>query len=444
MVKKLVVTITSLAGTAFLLASAFMPWFEVPAGSNTPAGCVLVKAQPWAAPYFQAGVFALGLILLGSRFLRWHHRKVEAILLPACGVCLLFFPYCVMVWDPPIAAASSWLRDQHENLVWLGGDLPTSQEYRRQWAKYDVYVVDASRDVEVCNTGHMSPVKEGWGVVPQLVVSLGYDNPFCEFAGPGWGLAILGIATSLLALLGQDLKAARRRDMLCGMGVALALFVVLLLGALSPLVRGRAYLDRATRATWSGDYAHALECLERAGVILPVLRENSAYVAQSGLLHYRLGFRDTPEALVYLASWYEEDSRSFEAESIWLNVLERGGLPGAIRRECLRALLRRAIHDLNSGQTDHAAELLERILMEAPASLKANYALQLAYLRTERCAELHELVERMHWIYACFQVPTVHPVLATGHENLCLAQYRQEDASGAYASWQRIRKPCND
>ena len=277
--------------------------------------------------------------------------------------------------------------------------------------------------------------------MPRVMFWLGYDNPFCEFVKAGWGLGLLGVLSGLLATHGREDGRPGRRDVLRGACTAATAFALLLILALIPLARGRAHLDSATRATWTGDYGLALSSLERAAAVLPVLRENTAYVAQMGLLQYRLGHRDTPEAQLYMAGQCERQSRCFEAESLCLRLLERERLSNAIRRECVRALLRRGIHDLNGNQTEHAIRLLERVVAEEPENLKANYALQLAYLRVGRHGELRELVDRMQWVYACFQVPTVRPVLATAHENLCLAHYREGEPLASYVSWQRTKKP---
>lgn len=435
--KKHALLLLRLAGLGFLLISAWIPWFEVPGADE--AG--LTKVHPWATPYFQAGALLVTLLVAGSWLLRWRHPRLALSILPVWGVCLLFFPYTVMVWDPSVAAQSTWLCGQHENLVWLGGDVPTAQEFSKQGEKNRVYVVDSPAELTVCGIGHLSPVKEGFGVIPRILFWLGYDNPFCEFARAGWMMAVLGAMLAVGGLWAVHEPGSRRKAILSGLYASGGVFSVLFTIAMLPFVVGYGRLDEATRATWAGDYSGALRWLESAGRILPVLRENTAYVEQSGLLHYRLGQLDTPEARLHKAGQLEGQSRDQEAEALYLSLLEDAAASGAVRRECLRGLLRKGISSLNSGKTDRAVQLVAFVLAKSPTDLKANYALQLAYLRSGRFRELEALTQRMKWVYGFFHVPTTRPVLATGYENMQLAEFRSGDARAAFENWRQSRRP---
>jgi hypothetical protein len=114
---------------------------------------------------------------------------------------------------------------------------------------------------------------------------------------------------------------------------------------------------------------------------------------------------------------------------------------GAVHREAVRAILREGTHALNGGRYDSACEWLEFVLREEPCNLKANYALQLAYLRTDRLADVVWLVRRIEATYAHFQMPTKDIVLALSHENEMFAALRAGDADKTFDAAIRTKKP---
>ena len=81
------------------------------------------------------------------------------------------------------------------------------------------------------------------------------------------------------------------------------------------------------------------------------------------------------------------------------------------------------------------------MLREEPCNLKANYGLQLAYLRTGRRAELGSLVRRIEATYAYFQMPTKEIVLASSHENEMLAALRRGDMESTFRYAVKAKKP---
>jgi hypothetical protein len=81
------------------------------------------------------------------------------------------------------------------------------------------------------------------------------------------------------------------------------------------------------------------------------------------------------------------------------------------------------------------------VLREEPCNLKANYALQLAYLRTDRRVDVVRLVRRIEATYACFQMPTKDIVLALSHENEMFAALRSGDANTTFEAAVRTRTP---
>ncbi len=120
-----------------------------------------------------------------------------------------------------------------------------------------------------------------------------------------------------------------------------------------------------------------------------------------------------------------------QAQNAFAELVTQSRADPALHREILRGLLRAAIRDLNSGQLEQSVTLLESILREDPASLKANYCLQLASLRLDRFDRLGELLAQMRQIYGFFGTITKVPVLASCQENEAQALFLHGDLAGA-------------
>jgi tetratricopeptide (TPR) repeat protein len=200
-------------------------------------------------------------------------------------------------------------------------------------------------------------------------------------------------------------------------------------------------VNAAQARTRVGDYAGALRQLELAGRILPVLREDTYFVAQTGLLHHLLGRDDTPEGRLYRAVLLEKSGRDLEAADGYAALLRELPRSSACAREAARALLRCGLNDLNSGRVGLAIEELEAVRSYEPINLKANFTLQLAYLRTGRADELPDLVDQLRATYAWFQSPAKKPVLAFAHHNLFVAALQDGDASEALRQHRKSLRP---
>jgi hypothetical protein len=428
-------------GVLLLLLAVVRPWFEVPAGFiDTPGGPPRCRtSKPWATRPYQ-------LTCLGSAgFVAWHAVRRQtsdrgAICTALLLAALLFFPYSIMVWDPVIAARAAWLQMQHENLIWLGGDLFTNLEYSRVSWKDHVDMVDTPRQVCLFKVPTFGPESIQLGMLGVWVESLGYSNRFCQFMRPGWVAAMLGACATLMSECLPDGRLRRRRLLRAGWASTGAVVAGCLL-SLVPLTAASFEIWRAREATFRGRPGAAVRHLRRAATALPALREDTYYVAQLGLLQWRMGWSHLPEARLFAANIVERQGMYDQALEVDRDLVVHMPPDSAVHREASRALLRAGIYALNGGRLDRATELLEAVLHDEPCSLKANYALQLAYLRSSRHRDLVRLVDRIVATYQYFQFPTKSVVMSSSNDNLFLDAVRNGDMGTALHRASKVRNP---
>jgi hypothetical protein len=361
--------------------------------------------------------------------------RIMATLLSA----LLLFPHAVMVWCPETAGKATWLHAQHEGLTWTGGDTWTSGENKNIGWKDRVSVADMLEEVGVMRTPALSPGTVPFASVHDLLDWLGYSNSFCFFVRGGWGFALAGSVLLLIALCrgahGPDRRSILDASRSGGAALAVAIAICLLPAALCAL-----QIERARVAAERGSLALSLRRLELASKLLPVTTQNSDLVDQIGLLQARLGMQ-TSEASLYRAKTLERLGHLDEAEVLFASILSSAGPPGPVRREASRALLRRGIRELNSGEAKSALETLEAVLGADPCNVKANYALQMAYLRLMRFDSVGPLAARMRRVYRFFNTLTKLPVLAATEENVAFAAYLAGDSVAAHSAWTKLSDP---
>lgn len=405
---------TGVLAAAFLLAAVFLPWFRVPmaggsgelAGIEPPATLVL-KALCLAAAAF------CGIVWRGPR-----GRPRAARVLALLFVALLFFPSLVMIWSPAAAAQAGWLQTQHESLSWLGGDIFAEQSAKGGADKNAVRVTPLEGSGVALHLPVAAAAAEtSW--LPRFFEWLGYTNRFCQFANRGWFLALGGALLALVALcrgsggFSFPLFHTITRTGFAGLAAGCAL-------ALLPIFVAGTFVANSRRAAERADAAGARRWLDRAAGVLPVLRQDSDFLAQQGYLENRLGM-GTPAAALYRAT--ELDKQGFEdrAQAEFAILLAASPAHSAVRREAVCALLYSAAQALNSGRAEAAAATLDQVLEYDPANLKALHALQLACLRMPQPARLPALVARTDAVYRFFSTRTKAPVLAAAFEKAALA-----------------------
>jgi tetratricopeptide (TPR) repeat protein len=443
MFKRLVIACVILGSLGLLGLSSRKPWWRVPDGFGLAAPDGTLKAtteEPPVARFYKKGCLAVaGSLAVLGLIGRAEGRTVRRIITSALTATLLF-PYLVTVWQPGPSARAAWLEMQHVNLTWLGGDIYMSGEFLDTPLKAGVYVVDTPRRVQIFDLPLTSPWDLDLNRLSDLLEWLGFTEPFCEFIGKGWILALLGLSGLLTAACVADRAVHRDRITHVARLAVAQLIPAAAVAWLLPFAAGH-QINAAQTLARQGDYAGALGTLEGAGEILPIVREDTYYVAQVGLLSHLLGDGERPESLLYRANLLERASRYAEAADGYGRVLANAPADSACAREASRALLRCAIHDLNSGQVERAIDALSAVLDREPCNLKANFTLQLAFLRSGRGDELTRLVDEMRAVYAWFQTPGKKPVLSFAHHNLFVAALDAGRPDEALRQYRRSQRP---
>ncbi|QEH34223.1 hypothetical protein OJF2_27580 [Aquisphaera giovannonii] len=425
-----------------LIVALVKPWMEVPVDIRERPGekVECIAARPRSAIPFRITCLAFSLVMGFGHV--WHRRTSDrkAVLAAAFLSSQLFFPYVVMAWEPPLSARANWLHMQHENLTWLGGDLCTNLEYGRKSWKDSIYMVDTPRQINVVRLPSSGLGAFQFGRLMTWFEMLGYSNRFCQFVRMGWITAILGTTLLIMAecLPGGRLRRGR---VVRAAASGMATFVAGVLVAVAPVIAASLELDRCRDSVARGLYDEAEEHLMRAKRRLPAFGEDTFYVAQLGLLDFRRGRLDTAAGRLFEANLLERQGRYAQSMDMYQDVLAREPSGTAVHREALRAVLRAGLHALNGQRNDLACRWLEQVLRSEPCNLKANYALQIAYLRAWRRGDLDRMVRRIVAIYGYFQMPTKEIVLAASHENALFAAYREHDLAAAQAHALKVRKP---
>jgi|GEM_PF-2107123 len=455
---------TAIGGFASLALSSRKDWFLVPI---TDGQLVSETIQPSIVPLFQAVAVITAVLLAAS----WVYKRSWTRLSVAIAcVWLLFlcaFPCIVMVHDPSIAARATWLQMQHDNLIWLGGDINTSQEMSRYGWKSHVYVVDAPRQLAVIRMPNWSATELDINRLSQLIEWLGFTNAFCQFVSKGWYLGCVGGVAMLVSTFfvrgNSHTSSTRQRvdpsstgcrstrsrvELVCWrldtkqVGFAVVLLPLLLavycVAAWSVPARASGHLSDSSQHCVVGEYQASLDSLSKAAQVLPVLREDTYYVALRGLLESRLQ-SESEFSTLYRANQLERES--FYQQALQLYRESSRGEDATVRREATRALLRYSVQAINSGNNLAAIELLHEVLRLEPCSLKALYMLQIASLRSDDDSGLREAVQRMYAICEHLRFPTKRVLLATSQQHSMYAAMLNEEVHAAWQHSAKMKRP---
>ena len=278
------------------------------------------------------------------------------------------------------------------------------------------------------------------GNLQLLMRALGYTDSFCQFFGVGWSVAIVATLGLLLAAWSEEgvIRPGRiKRSARFG----LAAGFVCTLAALSPVLVVALKLAAAQEATARGEYESAASSLEDAASAFPLLNKDFVFTIQRGLVDWRLGRLDSPQARIYRAELYERQGQHSVAERDYRDIMMSSARGTSVHHEACLGLLRIGIVAFNAGLINRATELIETVLAQEPCNIKANFVLQLAYLRTSRRPELERLVKRVERIYARYQFPTKMLIVSFSHENAKLAAYLAGDLEDAIIHDFRAKHP---
>jgi tetratricopeptide (TPR) repeat protein len=438
MSKRSMIIVTAFGGLILLTASAFVPWTQVPMASPVKP-YAMVLAEPSITIYYKLGcqiIVMIAFLVLDRRVSRGHAVATVA----ACWlVALLMYPYFVTVWEPRLSAEAAWLELQHENLTWTGGDIGTGSEFTSAPLKSPIYPVDPPNRFAVFNLPHSYPSEFEMGKLSDLSDWFGFTEAFCQFSRIGWFLALFGT----LGVLGASCIAEHSERRRIGYAIRVVFFVGGSAAAIAWSLAFRAgwHVRSAETAVRQGQFEEALKQLDDAESALPVLRHDTYLIAQRGCLYNLTGQSDRLEAHLYRATMHEREGRLPEANQLYRTVLRDAPADDPCRREACRAVLRDAIHALNSGSIEPAIEQLREVLAVEPANIKAIYVLQLACVRSGRTNEMHRLVDQLEFVYGCFQHPLKDTVRCASYHNGFVSALEQDDLTAAIEARRKSQSP---
>ncbi|QEG23029.1 hypothetical protein [Mariniblastus fucicola] len=429
----------TIAGMAAVALGVREDWFSVPIAPPEGASSFtdITVSKPGCTVFFKAAL-AIGVITTAASWL-WKRQWSAAGSSIACLMILipLAYPYFVIVRSPHVSADAAWLQMQHNNLTWLGGDIYLNAEYGSKGWRSKSYIVDAPRQLSVVSLPSWSPWELGLHRTEDLMLWLGYSNAFCQFAGRGWALAIVGSFLLFLASLQKEKELDFGRA-----GSAIALFTVVaivasVVGWSRPFMASQ-QIRLASELSSQKQYEQASFHLERAVEVLPVLGQDTFYVSQRGILDRRLGI-ESDYVRLQSARSFESDGRFDQAFTILSELCDSEN--PAIRREANRGILRFAIQDFNCARFELSAARFRFVLKRNPCDVKLIYLLQLQGIRESRIDRVEEMRD---WMYAAsnrFNFGTKKILRAVAQQNSATATGLTNDADEIWAAQTRAKKP---
>jgi len=447
----LLLKILRFAAIGLLLASLLLPWFCVPLSLHEDGrgGFAAILRESPSTPALK---ILLGGVLLGAGWMACRRRRPAssawAMPMAACG-CLLFFvltifyPALTIQRCAAVSAHAAWLQTQNVSLIRVAGDARTAQEYSHQPGEWEVGVKDILPRAFVAIPTPLSSFSDlRLARLPQVAMWLGFSPAFYEFARSGWfcgifGSFLLGISfwrvKNLEALPSRELRLAHRVLLF----IPGACFLLVL--CLVPVIMAGRELDIAREDAAEGRFNESLRHLDLAEAWIPVLAYHTDAVYQRGWLDRKSGVK-SPAAQLLSAIREETEGFSERAVRHYTELLDTDA-PEPVRDEAFRGVLRLAINDFNTGLLDRAASRLTQLLSVDPTSLKANYALQLADLRSFRKTRLEGEVAQFIAVYTCMQCLEKRVLIAAAHHRLAEVDFEYHDAAKAADEMRAMLQP---
>jgi hypothetical protein len=431
----LLLRISRFAAAGLLLLSLVLPWFRVPVSvfENLKGGYSAVYREPVSTTVFK--VFILG-VLLSAWLIGFRRRRsgAHASATATVGACLILvvvgiaYPALTIQRCAAVSAHAEWLRAQNSSLI---NEAATAQEYDYQPGEPLVDVADVIPasfsaipvpDVTSFSDLHLSKLDE-------VLMWLGLSPGFCQFAALGWFCAIFGSFLVAVSFLRMKEGAGANRGDLKFVYTIVPLFVfgtfLLAIVLIAPVVMAGRELAEARTAVANGGFSESLHHLDLAEAYLPILAYNTDEVYQRGWLDRKLGVNSSAARLV---SAIREEEEGFNSRAVqhYTELLDPDR-PGPVRDEAFRGALRLAIKDFNAGLLERAASRLAQLTSIDPSSIKANYALQLADLRSSRKDRLESEVAEFEAVYKCFASIEKSALLASAHRRMAELDYDFQD-----------------
>jgi hypothetical protein len=411
-----------------LLAGLILPWYRVPSGLRTGAKGDLVVSisQPGTTIIFKlllAAVF-LGVLLYSRRKSITEFGRTRVLAGGGMAAALLVaiaYPALTIQRSAKVAAHGEWLAAQNNSMILSNGDSLTGEEYSYQSGQPAVLITEVlPRSFQALPTPQFeSPFDLHLTNLPAIAMWAGYTPGFCQFIGRGWFCTLFGYALFAVSFL----RAADGTPPQKLLKVGATLLPVSAAGAcllwgvcLLPVLAAGLELTKAETAADEERFSDSRRYLELATLYLPVLAYNTDIVFQTGWLDQKLG-TDSPAARLVKAIHQEEEGFSALAADRYAGLLDPTN-PEPVRGEAYRDALRLALKDLNAGLNARAGNSLTQLLAIDPSCIKANYALQLGDLRTQRKADLERNVAQFEVVYNTFQSLEKSALIAAAHRRL--------------------------
>ncbi|MBW7877013.1 MAG: hypothetical protein H3C47_13615 [Candidatus Cloacimonetes bacterium] len=417
--------IAGLSGAVLILVSFYFSWFSVPLPTDpslpTP---YLLKEAPTTLPFkFCFLLTLMNLIVLS--FMGIVSRQKVCIILGCLLGILLFFPALNIYFSPRESGIAAWYSLEQDMMTWLGGDVYTSQEKGFFNFKQDVIVTDHARDISIVPIPKSIPSLLQFSSFAIFFEYLGYTESFTRYSSRGWHMAIWGIVLLLTALIrpqgGVDYHLLRLA--LAGFTFCIALCIPLFL---APVFVSAQYISKAHQRILNSKYQNSLDALQIAEKIFPPLSQSSTFLMQKGLIQNRLGLA-TYEARFFQATQMEKIQRIYQSQKEYLDLLEQVPSHSVVGRECIRSLTRHGIYLINSAKYDAAIELLSQVMKYNHLNVKANYALQIAYIKSSRVHKIPELDRLLESSLKPVHSMKKRTILAISRHNHMLASYLMGD-----------------
>jgi hypothetical protein len=383
----------SMVGIAAVMLSLRDPWFAVPMAKYGHAltGEDILPVQPGCTIYFRVlmGIGLISVVLTSVRKREWSVASnwISSIML----MIALSFPFVLIHTSPALTADGIWLQMQHDNLMWLGGDINVSAEQGQAFWGNKVISVDIPRHIKVVNLPTNHFLQFGLHQISDALNWMGYSDAFCQFSKRGWSMAVCGWS---ILMIGTILVRGTVQFRRIGHSIALCSLVCLVFCVVAirlPFTAARR-VDMAAKQTRNREFELALASLEAACRAMPVLTQDTHFIAQRGLLEIRLG-RTTLHTQLFHAVELERKGHFDVAFQEYLKLMD--SKDPAIARESIRAVQRFAIQDFNSGRAELATQHLRIVLSRQPCNLKAIYLSQICALRQDQPLAVEAMAEWM-------------------------------------------------
>ena len=412
-------------GVLCVMYSLFVEWFCVPLEAVASGWDV---TRPSSERSFK---FVLALL---SGALAISVRKGKTVLacqlVSLCLLTLLGYPRECVVSDSTTAVNSGWFEQSHASLAWLGGDVALSQGVAEDLFLSDVLLSDSPYSFRACPNPMELSGSLGLREVSDVFSWLGFTDAFAAFVCRGWVIALAGV---LLLTCAIGTLSVSRRGFTRSLGLSVVAWSLMgLVGALYPVVLAGDDLEAAEEFTSSGLYLAAIEKMEDASDAIPVLRFDTRFVAQAGLLRKRAGMEQDAGVRLYSARSREPRESGASSRGVYRSIVLDAEVDPSVRREAARSLARVAYISLNTGDYKEGASDLRVARLVLGNDPKILLALQLVSLREGDDIGLEKQFAQAKTLYRYVNLPTRDSVLAFGLNGLARSKWAKGDASAAY------------